>query len=132
MKENRRMMQENKEAREAALEDINKSKEFMRKIQEMIDSLQMVLTNDYASLLQVIDDGEVGFFGDGSSSLCDVVNGGNDVNVLISHWFYVFMLDDIREICQETQVKSFQFHGDISDWRDLRLKNEFLDVSKGE
>ncbi|MCO5607812.1 hypothetical protein L7F22_062013 [Adiantum nelumboides] len=40
MKENRRMMQENKEAREAVLEDINKAREFMRKIQEMIDSLQ--------------------------------------------------------------------------------------------
>ncbi|MCO5569529.1 hypothetical protein L7F22_023243 [Adiantum nelumboides] len=40
MKENCRMMQENKDAREAALENINKAREFMRKIQEMIDSLK--------------------------------------------------------------------------------------------
>ncbi|MCO5609540.1 hypothetical protein L7F22_063769 [Adiantum nelumboides] len=57
------------------------------------DAKEMVLTDDYASLLQVIDDGEVGFLEDASIFLCDVVDGGDDVDVLISHWFYVFMLD---------------------------------------
>ncbi|MCO5556338.1 hypothetical protein L7F22_009886 [Adiantum nelumboides] len=73
-----------------------------------VNAEKMVLTDDYASLLQVIDDGEVGFLENGSAFLCDVVDGGDDVDVLISHWFYVFMLDDIREEIQGKQVKSFQ------------------------
>ncbi|MCO5612432.1 hypothetical protein L7F22_066699, partial [Adiantum nelumboides] len=73
-----------------------------------VDAEEMVLIDDYASLLQVIDAGEEGFSEDGSSFLCDVVDGADDVDILISHWFYVFMLDDIREEVQEKQVKSFQ------------------------
>ncbi|MCO5573152.1 hypothetical protein L7F22_026918 [Adiantum nelumboides] len=53
--------------------------------------------------------GQVLDVNDGSVFLCDVVDGGDDVDVLISHWFYVFMLDDIRKEIQGKQVKSFQF-----------------------
>ncbi|MCO5614317.1 hypothetical protein L7F22_068595, partial [Adiantum nelumboides] len=72
------------------------------------DAEEMVLTNGYASLLQVIDAGEEGFLEDGFVFLCDVVDRGDDNDILISHWFYVFMLDDIREEIQGTQVKSIQ------------------------
>ncbi|MCO5582086.1 hypothetical protein L7F22_035977 [Adiantum nelumboides] len=97
------------------------------------DAKEMVLTDDDASILQVLDDDdEVVFLEDASILLCDGVDAGDDVDILISHCFYVFMLDDIWKVCQGTQVKSFQFQGNISDWRDLRLKNGFLDVFKGE
>ncbi|MCO5605305.1 hypothetical protein L7F22_059487 [Adiantum nelumboides] len=84
------------------------------------DAQKMVLTDDYASLLQVIDDGEVGFPEDGSFFLCDVVSGGDDVDVLISHWFYVFMLDDIRKEIRKNKSKVFRFYE--VDYVDLKVE----------
>ncbi|MCO5592390.1 hypothetical protein L7F22_046393 [Adiantum nelumboides] len=46
------------------------------------DAEKMVLIVDYASLLQAIDDGEVGFLKDGSAFLCDVLDGREEENLV--------------------------------------------------
>ncbi|MCO5606484.1 hypothetical protein L7F22_060672 [Adiantum nelumboides] len=50
-----------------------------------VDAEEMVLTDDYADLLQVIDAGEEGFLEGGFAFLCDVDDGGDDVDIIISH-----------------------------------------------
>ncbi|MCO5552215.1 hypothetical protein L7F22_005727 [Adiantum nelumboides] len=87
------------------LEDLYSLRGQVLDVNGFVDAKEMVLTDDYATLLQVIDDGEVDFLEDGSAFLCDVVDGGDDVDVLISHWFYVFMLDDISKEIRKTSQK---------------------------